>query len=93
MTGLPRVVHSSLGLTCIGSVLCARCLQQIYPHGATRLLFLLRVLGALLFFGRLVFFLLERRSGGQGLSEYGSDRDWREKIFLWPQCEELHKGE
>ena len=65
VTDLPRIVHSSLGLTCIDSVLCARCLQQVYPHGAARLLFLLRVLGALLFVGRLVFFTGEeiRRSG------------------------------
>ena len=92
VTDLPRVVHSSLGLTCIDCELCARCLQQVCPLGAARLLFLMRVLGALLFVGRL-FFLLERRSGGQGLNEYGSDRDRREKTFLYLQCEELHKGE
>ena len=56
VTDLPRIVHSSLGLTCIDSVLCARCLQQVYPHGAARLLFLLRVLRAVLFVGRLVSF-------------------------------------
>ena len=85
VTDLPRIVHSSLGLTCIDSVLCARCLQQVYPHGAARLLFLLRVLRAVLFVGRLVSFKkLERRSGGQGLSEYRSDRDRREKMFPWP---------
>ena len=65
VTDLPRVVHSSLGLTCIDCVLCARCLQLAYPHGAARLLFLMRILGALLFAGRLVFFIGEeiRRSG------------------------------
>ena len=92
VTDLPRIVHSSLGSTCVDSVLCARCLQLGYPHGAAGVFFLLRVLGALQFVGRLVFFLLERRSGGQGLSEHGSDRDRREKIFLYPECEELHKG-
>ena len=85
VTDLPRIVPSSLGLTCIDSVLCARCLQQVYPHGAARLLFLLRVLRAVLFVGRLVSCKkLERKSGGQGLSEYGSDRDRREKRFPLP---------
>ena len=86
VTDLPRIVHSSLGLTCIDSVLCAECLQQVYPHGAARLLFLLRVLRAVLFVGRLVSFKkkLERRSEGQGSSEYGSDRDRQEKMFSLP---------
>ena len=54
-------------------------------HGAARLLLLLRVLRAVLFVRRLVSFKeLERRSGGQGLSEYGSYRDRREKMFPLP---------